>query len=190
MKDGVTIINHLYELVETACKSPNNRFGYGIWSHHIIQVIKYSKVMAKEINADAEVVEIAALLHDYSGIRDYSLHKQHHIHSAKDAEELLTEFNYPEKKIKIIQDAIISHRGSIESEVRSKEARCLVNADAMAHIDQVVSLLYYVFNKENLSIEDGKKWVRKKLEKSWAKLDSIGKKIMESKYKVIISILE
>ena len=190
MKDGATIINHLYELVETECKSPNNRFGYGIWSHHIVQVIKYSKLLAKEIDADIELVEIAALLHDYSGIRYYSLHEQHQIHSSIDAEEILRRFNYSGEKIKIIKEAILSHRGSIKAEVKSREARCLINADAMSHIDQVVSLLYYVFNKENMSIEDGKKWVRKKLNRSWDKMDDIGRKIMEEKYKVITSLLE
>ena len=58
------IIKVIEKEVEEKCKSENNIFGYGIWTHHILSVVKYSKMLAEKIGADVEVVEIAALLHD------------------------------------------------------------------------------------------------------------------------------
>ncbi|MGD8306145.1 MAG: hypothetical protein PVF17_05795, partial [Ignavibacteria bacterium] len=57
-----SVIKHLEQLVEKACASENNIFGYGIWTHHIKDVVRISKELAKIINADSEIVEIAALL--------------------------------------------------------------------------------------------------------------------------------
>lgn len=65
---AMNIIEFIEKEVEDKCKEENNVFGYGIWSHHIVSVVKYAKLLAKEIGADIEVVEIASLLHDYGRI--------------------------------------------------------------------------------------------------------------------------
>ena len=49
------------------------------------------KKLAEQFGADSKIVEIAALLHDYAGIKDHSLHKDHHIHGAIEAEKILKE---------------------------------------------------------------------------------------------------
>ena len=67
------------KIVGEACRAETNVFGYGIWAHHILQVVKISKKLAKRFSADPEIVEFGALLHDYAGIKDHSLHKEHHI---------------------------------------------------------------------------------------------------------------
>ncbi|WML32991.1 hypothetical protein [Clostridium sp. OS1-26] len=42
------IIRTIEKEVEEKCKSKNNIFGYGIWTHHILSVVKYSKMLAKK----------------------------------------------------------------------------------------------------------------------------------------------
>jgi hypothetical protein len=42
------IINDLTVLVENACKSKNNIFGYGIWSHHIKPMIPLGQKLADD----------------------------------------------------------------------------------------------------------------------------------------------
>ena len=69
-------------IVEGACKKETNKYGYGIWSHHIVLVVKYGKLLAQKLEADPEIVEIAALLHDYASIKEESLTSEHHLHSA------------------------------------------------------------------------------------------------------------
>ena len=176
------MIKHIEEIVEDACGKKTNVFGYGIWSHHIVFVKKYGGFLAEKYGADNEVVEIAALLHDYAGIKDYSLAKNHHLHSASEAEKLLKSLGYPEEKISAIKDCIMTHRASVSIKRKSVEAICLASADAMAHIDQIPSLLYLAFVQHKMSIDEGIAWVTEKLERSWKKLCPFAKEIIEGKY--------
>ena len=70
------VIKEVQRIVEKACSRDTNVFGYGIWVHHILHVVKIGKKLAERFGADPEIVEIAALLHDYAGIKDHSLHKE------------------------------------------------------------------------------------------------------------------
>jgi uncharacterized protein len=178
----MTLIQSIEKEVEEKCKSENNIFGYGIWTHHILSVVKYSKILATKLNADLEIVEISALLHDYASIKDKNMYEDHHIFSGEEAEKILKQFNYPQNKINHVKECIYSHRGSINKEKISKEAVCVADADAMAHIDNVPSLLYLAYCNHNLSIDEGSKWVSEKLKRSWNKLSDEAKEIIEKKY--------
>ncbi|SKC82167.1 HD domain-containing protein [Maledivibacter halophilus] len=185
----MNIIESIEKEVEDKCKEENNVFGYGIWSHHILSVVKYAKLLAEEIGADIEIVEIASLLHDYAGIKDYTKHEKHHIYGALEAEMMLKKFNYPNDKIEKVKDCIISHRGSIQIEKKSKEAVCVANADAMAHIENIPSLLYFAYCKKGLGIDKGSQWVSKKIERSWNKLNDEGRMLILDKYESAQKIL-
>ncbi|NNG26555.1 MAG: HD domain-containing protein [Ignavibacteriaceae bacterium] len=186
------VIREIEKIVEEACKANTNVFGYGIWSHHIKQVVNIGNKLAPQFNADAEIVEISALLHDYSGIKDHSLHKMHHIHGAIEAEKILKKLKYPQQKIEAVKHCIENHRGSVKNNNKTPEAECLANADAIAHIENVTSLLYLVFVKFEFEIDEGADWVRKKLERSWNKLNPDMKKIIKDKYeasgKILVSL--
>jgi len=184
------VIEIVEDIVEEACKNDMNAFGYGIWSHHIVYVVKYSKMLAEKIGADQEIVELASLLHDYAGIKDIKYKKEHHIYGAKEAEKLLKTLDCPLDKIDKIKRCILSHRASIDSNRLSKEEICVASADAMAHIDQVASLLYYVYKEKHMDIDQGKEWVRNKVMRSWNKLDEKGKRLVEEKYYSTLKILE
>jgi hypothetical protein len=49
------LIHNLSIIVEDACKSDANVFGYGIWSHHIRPMIPVARRLADEYQADAMV---------------------------------------------------------------------------------------------------------------------------------------
>ncbi len=150
-------------IVEEACKKETNIFGYGIWTHHIVYVVQYGRLLAEQLGADAEIVELAALLHDYASIKDESLYRNHHLHGPLEAERILRELDYPEGKIHAVKQCIASHRASIDAERVTPEVVCLASADAMAHIDQVPSLLYLAFVRFGMGIDEGTAWVREKL---------------------------
>ena len=177
------------KIVEEACKAETNVFGYNIWTHHITQVVRIGKKLAEQFNADSEIVEISALLHDYAGIKDNELHKEHHIHGAIEAEKILKKLNYPSNKIEAVKHCIENHRGSIKGNKKSLEAMCLTNADAIAHIENIPSLLYLVFVKFEMEIDEGVNRVRKKLERSWNKLNPDMKTIIKDKYEAANKIL-
>lgn len=184
------ITSTVRSIVEEACKKETNKYGYGIWSHHILLVVKYGKLLAQKLEADPEIVEIAALLHDYASIKEESLTSEHHLHSAQEADKILKSLGYPEDVIIAVKQCIASHRGSVNVEKQTAEAVCLASADAIAHIDQVPSLFYLVFVQHQMEIDEGTAWVRAKLERSWNKLCPEGKEMIEEKYEAAKRIVQ
>jgi putative ABC transport system ATP-binding protein len=89
------VIAEIAKIVEEACARETNVFGYGIWTHHVARVAENGKRLAKMFRADPEIVEIAALLHDYASIKDQALYQDHHVHGPIEAEKLLRHFGYP-----------------------------------------------------------------------------------------------
>ncbi len=181
-----TLKNELHE----KCTSNSNKFGYEIWKYHMIPVIEFAKELAVALDADQEIVEISAILHDYASVKDYALYKEHHIHGANEAEKLLIEFDYPEEKINRIKECIVQHRGSIDISQSTIESICVASADAMSHISNVTSLLHLAYTKRNLSIEDGALWVKKKINRSWDKLCPEAKEIVKKKYENALYLLD
>jgi uncharacterized protein len=182
-------LSELYKIVENACTAETNAFGYGIWKDHILYVIEYAKEFAPLFIANPEIVELAALLHDYAGIKDETLHKKHHIHGAEEAEKLLKKYNYPPEKISIIKDCILNHRGSVPGKRTTPEAKCLINADAAAHIKGFTSLLHLTYVKFNMTKDEGNKWVLKKLGRSWKKMSPNIRELLSHHYECIKKLL-
>jgi len=176
------IINEVRKIVEEQCKSKENIYGYGAWKHHINIVVKYSKILAKKMGGDIEIVELAALLHDYASVKDYDLYKDHHIHSSNLANKILSELEYPSEKIEQVKKCIYSHRASMNIRRNTIEEICVSSADAMAHIDQIPSLLHLAYVSKGMDIDEGAKWVCEKIERSWEKLCDEAKEIIKDKY--------
>ena len=184
-----TIINSIEQIVERACAADTNIFGYDIWTHHILKVVENTKRLAPCFNADPEILEIAALLHDYASIKDKALYADHHIHSPIEAEKLLKRFGYPEEKTEAVKDTIATHRASVPREHRSAEGECLANADAMSHIEQVPSLLYLSYIHHGMEIDEGKIWVKAKLQRSWQKLREDVQDMVRDVYEAALKVL-
>ena len=183
------IKNEIERIVEQACAADTNIFGYGIWTHHILQVVENGKQLAPRFDADPEIVEFAALLHDYASIKDEALYADHHIHSPIEAKKLLKRFGYPEEKMDAVKDAIATHRGSVPVEHRSEEGACLANADAMSHIEGVPSLLYLAYIHHEMGIDEGRLWVKAKLQRSWQKLRKDVQNIVRNRYAAALKAL-
>jgi HD superfamily phosphodiesterase len=183
------MISEIERIVEEACARETNIFGYGIWTHHITLVAHNAKRLARLFNADPEIVEIAALLHDYASIKDPALYQDHHLHGSLEAEKILQQLGYPPAKIEAIKHCIASHRGSVPAKRNSAEAECLANADAVTHIEQVPSLLHLVFVQRGLGIDEGTQWVREKLERSWNKLSPPVQALLRQRYEAVLQVL-
>lgn len=188
--NSVELIQSISDIVEEQSKKETNVFGYEGWTYHVTIVVKYAKLLAERLDADKEIVEISAFLHDYASVKDSSMYKEHHIYGAIEAEKILRGFNYPEERINKIKDCIIQHRGSVPLERTTKESICLASADAMAHIDQVPSLLHLVYYKRKMDVTEGANWVSEKIERSWNKLCPEAKEIIKNKYESAKIILK
>ena len=117
---GENIIEKTRSFVEEECKKPTSKYGYEPYLFHFVAVHDYAKKLAEELNADVEIVEIAAWLHDIGSImigRD-----NHHVTGARIAEEKLKEWNYSLEKIEKVKKCVFNHRGSVNFKKESVES--------------------------------------------------------------------
>ena len=145
------------------------------YQNHFVVVVKYALELAEKEKADKEIVEISAWLHDIGCIVHKS-QENHHISSAKIAEDLLTRLNYPKDKIEKVKHCILSHRGSVNIKRETKEAQILADADALSHFDVA---------KELVSVFGTKEAVLKKLERDYAKMSGYARSIIDYKFNKI-----
>lgn len=182
------IIEEVRKFVEEECKKPTSKYGYEPYAVHFQGVVRNSKILAEELKADSEIVEIAAWLHDIGSII-YG-RENHHITGAKIAEEKLRELGYPEEKIEKVKHCIISHRGSKNINRETKEAQIIANADSMSHFDELPGLFKAAFVYENLGQIEARKSVRDHLINSYNKLLPEAKEIIKSKYDAAMLLLK
>ena len=185
-----SIESKIYEEVKSRCLSPNNSYGIGAWDHHIKLVYELAKNNAKNYGTDEEVVAIAALLHDIASVTNKDFTEEHHIIGATIAEELLVKENYPKDKIELIQKCIFNHRGSKLMDKNTPEEICIADSDAMAHFYSVPSLLSMVYKEKKLSIDEGAEFVKNKLDRSYNKLSTKGKALVEQQYEAAKLLLK
>ncbi|MDA3815221.1 MAG: HD domain-containing protein [Patescibacteria group bacterium] len=186
--DYQKIKKEVEKLVKDACDKTVVRDR--IWEFHIIPVVKFSKQLGRELGADLEILELSALLHDYASILDRDFDKNHHIESAKKAQEILTELNFPRNKVNHIVDCIEAHRGSIKQEHKTLESEILASADAMSHISEPVSMLHLAFRVLDNKVIEGSSWLRGKIQRSWEKTIPEGQEMIRNDYERIVKMLD
>ncbi len=99
---------------------------------HTERVYRLAVRIAKAENADLEIVEAAALLHDVARhLEDPEKGICHAEESAKMAPELLRSIGFPEEKIPRVVHAIYVHRYSKQLKAETKEAEIIQDADRL-----------------------------------------------------------
>lgn len=158
------------------------------WKYHIVPVVNYAKKLGKQLQADEEIIELAALLHDIGRIRFGS--EDHHITGIAEAEKILNQYGYSQEIIDEVKHCVESHRGSKSISPKTVTAKIIANADAMAHLDIVPVFFYWRCKKE--SFEEAFHWVDDKINRDWNKKITLteAKKMMEKKYQAIKLILD
>ena len=112
MSETITRIREfLLEKCDQHKKNPKYGY-YDYWNDHIKRVVYHAVDLANQYGADVEIAELGALLHDISMPSEYGDRSEHHVHSAKMAEALLTELKYPQEKIDIVRKCVFNHPGS------------------------------------------------------------------------------
>lgn len=184
-------IKKLYEIVETQSKEFDKyeNVTEGVtWKYHIEPVIKNSLMLGKKYGGDLEVLEIAALFHDYANLVDFEKYsKIHHIASGDLAEPILKEFGYQQEFIDKVKRCIFSHRAGVLEEKLSIEEACLADADGITHIENVFEIIVWRGNRGD-SVEDANTFVKKKIQKTYAKLSNESKEYIKDRYEAVIKI--
>ena len=185
------VIENIKQELLKRCNNYKEKYGYDFWNDHIKYVVKNSIELAKKYNADVEIVEIGALLHDISMPSEIGPRDEHHIYGAQIADELLTKLNYPEDKKEMVKKCVLNHRGSKKLVRNSIEEQCVADADVMAHFDCIPSLFHLAFGKNEMDklIEEGTEFVKKKLERDYNKLSDRTKEEIKERYENIMKVL-
>jgi len=168
-------------------KSQNCGIGQ-TWKFHLYPVIKNACMLADKYGADKDVVEVAALFHDYADLLDLANRDKHHILGAVFAEKILKEDGFNSEFIQKVKLCIYNHRASVVKEKFSIEEICVADADAMSHLDSVVELICWrAYLGEDIMTANN--FVKNKINKSYAKMSKETQKLMKSKYDSIMQTL-
>ena len=168
-------------------KTQNCKIGQ-TWNYHLLPVIKNACMLADKYNANKDVVEVAAIFHDYADLLDFANRENHHILGAELAEKILIEDGFEQSFVDKVKLCINNHRASVVKEKFSIEEICVADADAMSHLDSFVELICWrAYLGED--IMDCNNFVKNKIEKSYAKMSKETQKIMKNKYDSIVNVL-
>lgn len=160
---------------------------YDFWNQHIKYVYKESINLAKKYNADIEIVSLGSLLHDIALINKIGDRKDHHINGEKISREVLQKYNYDKNKLDRVLKCVYNHRSSKNAE--TIEEICVADADILAHFDNIPMLFNSAFIRNNINLNDIKKWIKDVFEKDYNDLSDRTKETFKDKYKLICEII-
>jgi len=178
------------KVIEIAKESYDNED----YKYHILPVVKNSLLLAKKLNADAEVVEVTAYLHDIGRAikrEKFVKENEHHITGAEETKKILKNLKCDEEFIKKVEHCVLTHRGRKGPKPESLEAEIIACADAMAHFDTFLDLFTF-FLKSTNSFEDAIIEIEQKIDRNWNKKLTLpeAKEIVREKYEAIILLLK
>lgn len=130
---------------------------------HTRRVVKLAKRITKEMKADAEVITLAAWLHDISKPGNHGV-PNHGEKSAEMASEILRDLGYRDDIISKVQDLIRKHVGlTLEHQLDPLEAQILWEADKLDKLG-IVGYVHGIINFPRLqpgkTMEDLSEWLR------------------------------
>lgn len=99
---------------------------------HTLRVYNFAIKIAQKENVDIEIIKATTLLHDIA--RDLETKENKQCHAEKGAEmckPILKKLNFTEEQIKVISDAIKTHRFSKKQKPNSKIGEILQDADRL-----------------------------------------------------------
>lgn len=165
----------------------NSNDNYDFWNEHIKYVYQESIKLAKEYNADIEIVSLGALLHDIALINKVGDRKDHHINGEVIAKEILERLDYDKDKLNRVLKCIYNHRSSKNAE--SIEEICVADADILAHFDNIPMLFNSAFVRNNISLNEIRTWMKDCFEKDYNDLSDRTKETFKEQYQKICKIV-
>lgn len=97
---------------------------------HFLRVTKYALEIGKAENADLEILEATAMLHDIArGLETIGKTKDHLVEGAIIAKEILAQINFPPEKISPVSYIVSVHQKRDGIEAKTLEAKIIQDAD-------------------------------------------------------------
>ena len=104
-------------------------------------------------------------------------------------EELLNKYNYPQDRIERVKQCVLNHSGSKDLPRNTLEEEIIADADVIAHFDSIPTLFSLAYQRLNLNIEEGTKYVKDKLARDYNKLSPRTKEYLKERYENILKVL-
>jgi uncharacterized protein len=180
------VVNAVRNILLTKCVQHKEHTGYDYWNDHIKRVVDHAVILANKYEADLEIVELGALLHDISMPSEYGARNEHNIFSAEMTETILSELNYPKEKIEAVKKCVFNHSGGNRNQRGTIEEWCVSDADALAHFDRIPSLFSLAYNLHKMSLDEGREYVKKRLQGDFDDLSERSKLLYVGKYDTIM----
>ncbi len=165
----------------------NAEDNYDFWNEHIKYVYLESQKLAEQYGADIEIVKLSALLHDIALICKVGERKDHHINGKILAEEILNKYDYPKEKKDRVLTCVYNHRSS--KNATNIEDLCVADADIIAHFDNIPMLFNSAYNRNHISLNEVREWMKNAFEKDYNDLSDRTKETFKDKYKQICEIV-
>jgi len=179
-------IDNIRDVVQERSDQCKQAEGYDFWNEHIKLVVKNALDLADKYNADREIVELGALLHDIALVSRVGDRNEHNERGAEIAVKLLEEYNYPKDRTERVRKCVLHHRNSHNS--TSVEETCVADADILAHFDNIPMIFSSAFVRNQLKLEDKKQFIEY-FEKDFYDLSETSQKEFRARYEVIMSVL-
>jgi putative nucleotidyltransferase with HDIG domain len=176
------LVSTIRDYVHAECQREGNPFGADFFEQHVLVVADYGERIARQLNADSEIVAVSAYLHDISVIQDSTTLPVHNVRGAEIAVQYLTGLSYSPEAIEMVRGCIVSHTCPLQIGEGTLEEVCLSNADAASQIAKFPYFLYYSFIVRKLSYGDGKEWLRVLLERNWNKMIEPARNMVKREY--------
>lgn len=98
---------------------------------HLLDVARIAYIMALEqkIDVKKDLIYAAGLLHDLGRVAEYESGKEHHLESARIAEEIMRDCGYLQGEIEAVKEAIMGHR---KDDKQNEFAMLLYQADKLS----------------------------------------------------------
>ena len=184
---------NIIEIIENEVKEKIKEYklkaedNYDFWNEHIKYVYVESQKWAKQYGADIEIVKLGALLHDIALICKVGERKDHHINGKILAEEILNKYDYPKEKKDRVLSCVYNHRSS--KNATNIEDLCVADADIIAHFDNIPMLFNSAYNRNHISLNEVRAWMKNEFEKDYNDLSDKTKETFEDRYKQICEIV-
>jgi uncharacterized protein len=163
-----SIVEEIKNFVKEECLKPTSKYGFEPFEYHFKPVVEWAGKLADELGGDKEVVLIAAWLHDIGSIIEGR--EEHHLTGAKIARKKLSELDYSENKIRLVEKCILHHRGSRNDSRESLEEKIVAEADVLSNFNDVEAIFWYSFVIDKKDKEEARLEVLEKLERKFKQL--------------------
>lgn len=139
-----------------------------LYDNHVVLVAKYAKELAEKYEANAELAEVAALLHDIADHKVKRFDPNHEEESLTIARQVMEECRYTTAEIElVVEDAIRYHSCHGHDRPKSKEGLVLATADSLAHLKTDFYIYATHAMGRDSSLDEVKQWVLKKIDRDF-----------------------